>query len=60
MLKSGDRTKEVSVMEMEGWSLVDCMNMILFAHNRDYEYDQKGRSKKGVMPHAKGENNLCG
>ncbi len=28
---------------------------VLLGRNRDCEYDQKGRSKKGVMPYAKGE-----
>lgn len=55
MLKSRGRTSEVLVMRMEGWPQVVCKEQVLSGRNRDCEYDQKGRSKKGVMPYAKGE-----
>lgn len=41
MLKSRDRTEEISVMEMEEWSQVDCNKLTSFNRNKDYEYDKK-------------------
>ena len=55
MLKRGDRTSETLVMRVEEWSPVNFKNNMLFNRNSDCEYDEKGRSKKGVMPYAKEE-----
>ena len=55
MLKSRGRTEETSVTEAEEWPQVVNTNKELFNRNKDYEQDQKGRSKRGVMPYAKRE-----
>ena len=65
MLKSRDRTYEVSVMETEGWSQVVCriletFNLIMRISGMTKKVTQF--KMKGVMPYAKGkrrENAMC-
>lgn len=58
MLKSRDRTKEVSVMGTEGWSQVVCKILKTFGHTIRISSKTKKVTQfimKGVMPYAKKE-----
>ena len=61
MLKSSVRTYEVPVMEMEGWTLVNSINNVLFNQYKDSNKTKKGHfQKQEVMPYAKNKDkSMC-
>lgn len=42
-------------MGVEEWPQVNCKKINVINRNKDCEYDEKGRSRKGVMPYDKRE-----